>query len=162
MLRPMTVAPTLASDSSTTRELSFASPPSRAVHRAPDGERKHPLVQSHAADAERIVDALVRPATKPSSDIEMVKRSLDTCTSSDPQELQADDARMQTTQKMWSLQMERASTLCRSTSSERAPSRAALGMMRTIASPMGALLRKQASRPRANVALGLHDLKGRE
>jgi hypothetical protein len=35
-------------------------------------------MQPHPADPERIVHALAGPATKPSSDIEILKRTLDT------------------------------------------------------------------------------------
>ncbi len=59
MWRPMIVAPTLALARSTTSELAFDLTAVQPVHRAPDGERKHPLVQAHAADPERVRHALI-------------------------------------------------------------------------------------------------------
>src|SRR5712691_4557415 len=78
MLRPITVAPILASESSTTRVLSLTSPPGR-----PCIERQTARGNTHSwrrmPPIPRGLSTLWRgPATKPSSDIEIWKRSLDT------------------------------------------------------------------------------------
>jgi hypothetical protein len=68
MFRPITVAPTFDWASSTTSELAFTSP-LLPLLLAPRLELEGPSVQIHAADAERIVLALVgaggiRPAKR--------------------------------------------------------------------------------------------------
>ncbi len=77
MLRPITVAPMLASDSSTTRVLSLTSPPGRPciARQAVSGNthscRRMPPMPSGLSRL------WLGPATNPSSDIEILKRSLD-------------------------------------------------------------------------------------
>ena len=77
MLRPMTVAPMLASDSSTTGVLSLTSPPWRPciARQTASGNthscRRMPPIPSGLSTL------WSGPATKPSSDIEILKRSLD-------------------------------------------------------------------------------------
>src|SRR5262249_28080932 len=77
MFRPITVAPTLASDSSTTRVLSSTSPPGRpcialqAARGKTHSCRRIPPIPIGSSTL------WLGPATKPSSDIEILKRSLD-------------------------------------------------------------------------------------
>ena len=59
MLRPMIVAPMLAIDSSTTARALVDLAALQPCVRAPGCQREHPLVQAHAADPERVLDALV-------------------------------------------------------------------------------------------------------
>ena len=78
MLRPITVAPILATDSSTTALLSFASPPS-----SPTIERHTASGNTHSCSRIPPIPSGLStlwpgPATKPSSDIEILKRTLDT------------------------------------------------------------------------------------
>src|SRR5687767_10100141 len=77
MLRPITVAPMFASDSSTIRELSLTSPPSRPciARQTASGKahscRRMPPMPSGCSTL------WAGPATKPSRDIEILKRTLD-------------------------------------------------------------------------------------
>jgi hypothetical protein len=78
----MIVAPMFASDSSTTRLLSPASPPARPCIARQALMRKHPLMQAHAADAEGIVDALIGAGDKAVKGHRYLeKRSLDMASS---------------------------------------------------------------------------------
>src|SRR2546428_11456909 len=78
MLRPITVAPMFASDSSTAWALAFTAPPSRPcmARQAASGKahscRRIPPIPSGLSTL------WLGPATKPSSDIEILKRSFDT------------------------------------------------------------------------------------
>src|SRR5215218_10169701 len=78
MLRPMMVAPMFCSDSSTTVLLSFTSPPSM-----PCGERHALSGNTHSCSRMPPMPSgfstlCFGPATKPSSDIEILKRRRDT------------------------------------------------------------------------------------
>jgi hypothetical protein len=78
MLQPITVAPIFACDSSTTFVLSLTSPPFM-----PNWSRKMASANAHSCSfmpptPSGFATLWLGPATKPSSDIEIVKRNLDT------------------------------------------------------------------------------------
>src|SRR2546427_9351384 len=78
MLRPITVAPTFASDSSTTALLALTSPPSRpCIDRQTFSGKTHSCRRMPPTPI-GFFTLWLGPATKPSRDIEILKRSFDT------------------------------------------------------------------------------------
>ena len=71
MLRPMTVAPMPEKPAATAASSTPVVPPDSPIISAPGAGLEHPVVQPGTTDTEGVLEALVGPATYPSSDMAM-------------------------------------------------------------------------------------------